>query len=206
MTASIPPRKAQDSCHRSVDEARFFRGWLKRPLQMGAVSPSSRALGRRMAEYLPLEAILDSDMAVLELGPGTGAVTECLLGRGLPEERLVLVEYSADFCELLRARFRKARVVEGDAYAPGPKVEAALAGRRVGAVVSSLPLFTKPDAMRESVVAAALDRLPAGHPFIQFSYALTLPVKPDRVAARVETSSWVKLNLPPARVLVYRRA
>ena len=205
MTVSTPPLKANDPCNRAVDEARFFKGWLKRPLQMGAVSPSSKALGRTMASYLPVETILAEGMAVLELGPGTGVVTQCLIDRGIPEENLVLVEYSPEFCVLLHARFPKARIVQGDAYAHGAEIDAALAGRTIGSVVSSLPLFTKPDAMRERVIGDALGRLPAGHPFIQFSYALTLPVKPAKLAATIEISPWVKLNLPPARVLVYHR-
>lgn len=194
-----------DLLERSGDEARFFRGWLRRPLVMGAVVPSSRALGRAMAACLPVEAIAAGGMAVLELGPGTGVVTRCLLERGVAEESLVMAEYSPDFCALLRARFPAAAVVEGDAYGPSAAVERALAGRTLGAVVSSLPLFTRPEAQREAILAAALDRLPAGHPVVQFSYALTAPVKPARVGATLAVSPWIKLNLPPARVLVYRR-
>lgn len=201
MSASSP-RLVDDPCNRSKDDARFFRGWLKRPFVTGAVSPSSRALGRAMARFVPEETIGQGEV-VLELGPGTGVVTQMLVERGVPEENLVLIEYSCEFCRLLRARFPKAAVVEGDAYAL--KAEEALAGRRIGTVVSSLPLFTKPDAMRERLIGTALDRVPAGHPFIQFSYALTLPVKPERLDATVELSPWVKLNLPPARVIVYRR-
>ena len=199
------PRPARaDLSRRAGDEARFFRGWLRRPLVTGAVSPSSRALGRAMAAYIPLGSILDGDMTVVELGPGTGVVTQCLIERGVPEKNLVLVEYSREFCVLLRARFPGARVVQGDAYRPGPEVRDARGGPPKGAVVSSLPLFTKPEGEREAVVAGFLGDMPAGHPFIQFSYGLTAPVKPARIGARLETSAWVKLNLPPARVLVYR--
>ncbi|BDA86961.1 methyltransferase [Aureimonas sp. SA4125] len=168
------------------------------------MSPSSRRLGRAMAASVPVGPGM-ADMAVLEIGPGTGAVTQCLIDRGVPEESLVLAEYSPEFCELLASRFPKARIVRGDAYAPNGDVEKALAGRSVAAVVSGLPLFTKPDSVREAVISGSLDRMAPGSPFIQFSYALTLPVKPDRIGASVEIGSWVKLNLPPARVLVYRR-
>jgi phosphatidylethanolamine/phosphatidyl-N-methylethanolamine N-methyltransferase len=203
MTVSKP--QASDPCNRSTDDVRFFRGWLKRPLQMGAVSPSSRGLGRAMAAYVPLDAVA-AGMAVLEIGPGTGAVTQCLIDRGVPEESLVLAEYSPEFCELLAARFPRAKIVGGDAYAHNGDIDTALAGRAVAATVSSLPLFTKPDALREQVIGGSLDRMEPGSPFIQFSYALTLPVKPERLGASVEISPWVKLNLPPARVLVYRRS
>ncbi|KQT64418.1 MULTISPECIES: class I SAM-dependent methyltransferase [unclassified Aureimonas] len=202
MSALPSRRLADDPCNRSKDDARFFRGWLKRPFVTGAVSPSSRALGRAMARFVP-DAAIERGEVVLELGPGTGVVTQMLIERGVREESLVLIEYSAEFCRLLRARFPKATIVEGDAYAL--EAEAALAGRRIGTVVSSLPLFTKPDAMREALIGKALASVAPGHPFIQFSYALTLPVKPERLGAVVELSPWVKLNLPPARVIVYRR-
>lgn len=205
MRASGPNLKPDRMRDKVFDEARFFRGWLQRPLVMGAVSPSSQGLGRAMAAYVAASAADADTGPVLELGPGTGVVTQCLIDRGIAEERLVLVEYSADFCRLLRARFPRAHVIEGDAYAPGTWFEAAMAAREPSAIVSSLPLFTKPELVRQSVLASLLSRMPAGRPFVQFSYALTLPVKPERVAATVETSPWIKRNLPPARVLVYRR-
>ncbi|MEX6506360.1 class I SAM-dependent methyltransferase [Jiella sp. M17.18] len=200
------PRKPPRPRLKVSDEARFFKGWLQRPLIMGAVSPSSRCLGRRMAGYVPDPRSFDADSRVLELGPGTGVVTQCLIERGVPESALVLVEYSREFCVLLRARFPKAHVIQGDAYDPGTAFGSHLHGRRLEAVVSSLPLFTKPDEKREQIVGGSLERIVPGAPFIQFSYALTLPVKPERVAARLETSPWIKRNLPPARVLVYRAA
>ena len=89
---------------------------------------------------------------------------------------------------------------------PGLRWSARSKGRALEAVVSSLPLFTKPDQKREAVIGGSLGRMKPGAPFIQFSYALTLPVKPERIGAELETSPWVKKNLPPARVLVYRSA
>lgn len=206
---NLPERRARHKPRQRgnvSDEARFFRGWLQRPLVMGAVSPSSRSLGRAMAAFVPEPHTIDDRDCVLELGPGTGVVTQCLLDCGVPESALVLVEYSPEFCALLRARFPKARVVEGDAYAPGRNAQAAIGGRALRAVVSGLPLFTKPDAKREQVVGGALSTMQPGSPFIQFSYALTVPVKPSQIGATLETTPWIKKNLPPARVLVYRSA
>src|SRR5690606_31128609 len=97
------------------DEVRFIASWLQHPLKVGAVSPSGRALARAVA------AEVDPSIPgpVVELGPGTGPVTEALVQRGIPQERLVLVEYDPEFCALLRRRFPNATVVEGDAYALG---------------------------------------------------------------------------------------
>lgn len=208
MTGLSEQRSAGRSLKRRPvsDEARFFRGWLQRPLVMGAVSPSSKALGRAMASYIPDPARFHPGGRVLELGPGTGVVTQCLIERGVPESSLVLVEYSREFCVLLRARFPTATVIEGDAYALETTLPALLGKERLEGVVSSLPLFTKPEALRERMLSAALARLESARPFIQFSYAWTLPVRPTRIGAEVETSGWIKRNLPPARVLVYRAA
>lgn len=159
-----------------------------------------------MAAVVPDPGGWSGPSCVVELGPGTGVVTQCVVDRGVPESALVLVEYDPGFCALLRARFPAATIIRGDAYAPGAALDAAIAGRRRIATISSLPLFTRPDEKREAVIAGALSTMDDGAPFIQFSYALTVPVKPMKIGARLTTSAWIKRNLPPARVLVYRSA
>lgn len=185
---------------RVADDIRFLRTWVDKPMQMGAVAPSSPALAARMAAFVdPARPGL-----VVELGPGTGVVTKALLERGLPPERLASIEYSAEFCNLLRGRFPGIHVVHGDAYAIrralGPLADAPLA-----AVVSGLPLLTRPPAQRIRLVEEALAMMPPGAPFVQFSYSLVPPVPPGAGDYTVERSSWVVMNLPPARVWVYRR-
>ncbi|WP_245515122.1 class I SAM-dependent methyltransferase [Jiella endophytica] len=205
----LPQRRSPAAARPRIkvsDEARFFRGWLQRPLITGAVSPSSRALGRAMAAYVPDPAAFSANSKVLELGPGTGVVTQMLIARGVPERSLVLVEYSSEFCKLLKKRFPDAEVIQGDAYSIGASLPQWIGVDPLEAVVSSLPLFTRPDEMRETVIGRSLERMQPGAPFIQFSYALTQPVKPARIGARLELSPWIKRNLPPARVLVYRSA
>src|SRR4030081_458169 len=53
------------------DEVRFLRSWMEKPLHMGAVMPSGKVLARTMAQYVDI----DSEGPVVELGPGTGAIT-----------------------------------------------------------------------------------------------------------------------------------
>jgi phosphatidylethanolamine/phosphatidyl-N-methylethanolamine N-methyltransferase len=196
------PNLKRRLCEGPSPQARFLRTWLRNPLTTGAVFPSSRALGSAMARQVPLA----DDGVVVELGPGTGVVTQCLLDHGVPASRLLLLEYSEEFCAMLANRFAGVRILQGDAYRPGAAFRDALAGCPVAAVVSSLPLMARGEADREAALSHHLSAMPAGAPFIQFTYSPTLPVRPERVAARVETLPWVMLNLPPARVLVYRRA
>jgi phosphatidylethanolamine/phosphatidyl-N-methylethanolamine N-methyltransferase len=141
---------------------------------------------------------------VLELGPGTGAVTAALVERGVGHERLVLVEYNRQFCVLLAKRFPGATVIEGDAY----NLRIALNGghARFAAVVSSLPLMMKPMPTRLRLLDAALRLLAPGAPFIQFSYAVAAPIPPRPHRYRIHSSPRIWRNLPPARVWVYRAA
>lgn len=182
------------------NDGRFMRTWFRNPLRTGAVLPSSRALGCLMASFVP-----DDTAPVLELGPGTGAITACLLERGIAPERLFLLEFSPDFCTHLRTRFPGVHVIRADAYRPCPDLMTALRGRVPGCIVSSLPLMTRPDEVREAVLRTYLSQMDAGAPFIQFTYSPGLPVRPERVGASVEETPWVKRNMPPARVVVYRR-
>jgi phosphatidylethanolamine/phosphatidyl-N-methylethanolamine N-methyltransferase len=180
------------------DEARFLKSWFDRPLITGAVSPSGKSLARMMARYVDPAV----PGPVIELGPGTGPVTEALIARGIAEDRLVLIEFNPDFCRLLRKRFPAARVIEGDAYALGQSLPAAL--ETVCAVVSSLPLFTRPEPQRLGLLGDAFARMHRGCPFIQFTYATVSPMPLKTRSFDAEVSPRVWLNLPPARVWVYR--
>src|SRR3954465_1022078 len=119
------------------DEVRFFRSWMEKPLSMGAVAPSGRALARTMAAYVDPKI----PGPIVELGPGTGPVTEALVARGIDPARLILVEFDPTFCRLLRARYPPAMVVQGDAYSLR-RLLSTLVSQPAAAVVSGLPLFT----------------------------------------------------------------
>jgi phosphatidylethanolamine/phosphatidyl-N-methylethanolamine N-methyltransferase len=195
-------RKAADEAKaRFGDDARFLKSWIDSPGRTGAVAPSSPFLARRMASYVDPQA----EGPVVEIGPGTGPVTEALIERGVDEGRLILVEYSPEFCELLRRRFPRATVIEGDAYALSTTLSGHLT-EKASAVVSSLPLFNKPPPERTALVQDAFANvMKAGAPFIQFTYAVISPVPRKGSGLKAQVSDWVLRNIPPARVWVYRR-
>lgn len=183
-----------------LDEFRFLRSWLESPLKIGAVSPSGPALSKRMADYV--EA--GREGAVLELGPGTGVVTKAIIERGIATDRMVALEYNADFCELLNKRFPGVRVLQGDAYNLSETLSDTKPGT-LASIVSSLPLFSRPSEERRKLLLEALDLLEPGAPFIQFSYAMVPPIAAEPGLFTVDVSKWIVANLPPARVWVYRK-
>src|SRR6201985_1352623 len=182
------------------DEVRFLRSWIEKPLHVGAVMPSGRLLARTMAQYVKI----DSDEPVIELGPGTGAITSALLHRGVDQKRLVLVEYNSGFCALLRDRYPQAKVVHGDAYTLRDTLWNVL-GAPASAVVSGLPLVTKPMLTRLRLIRDAFTALAPGAPFVQFTYAVVAPITKSLPAVSKEASDGIWMTLPPARVWVYRK-
>src|SRR5262249_26558766 len=153
------------------DEVRFIRSWLEKPLSTGAVTPSGRLLARTMARYVEPQVV----GPVIELGPGTGPVTEALVEQGVDPARLVLVESNPVFCQLLRARFPAATVRQGDAYGLRP-VLTGFVRQPAAAVVSGLPLFTKPLRTRLRLLRDAFSVMRPGAPFVQFTYAVVPPI------------------------------
>ncbi len=182
------------------DEVRFFRSWFEKPLATGAVTPSGKALARTMAGYID-PAIPGP---IIELGPGTGPVTEALVAQGVDPARLVLVEFNPHFCRLLRQRYPTATVLQGDAYSLR-RLLAGLLQQPAAAVVSGLPLFTKPLRTRLRLVQEAFKLMLPGAPFVQFTYATVSPIPKALDRVRQEASDRVWSNIPPARVWVYRK-
>ncbi len=183
------------------DEMRFIRSWIEKPLSTGAVMPSSRALARTMASYVDPQ----SNGPVIELGPGTGPVTEALVAHGIDPARLVLVEFNPTFCRLLRSRYPTATVIQGDAYRLRRLLETYVR-EPAAAVVSGLPLVTKPVRTRLRLISDALALLAPGAPFIQFTYAMVTPIPKALSGIKAEASELIWMNVPPARVWVYRGA
>jgi phosphatidylethanolamine/phosphatidyl-N-methylethanolamine N-methyltransferase len=193
-------RRFEQNGIRLNDEVRFIGSWIQKPLAVGAVTPSSKLLARTMAQYVDP----DADGPVIELGPGTGPITEALVDHGVDPARLVLVEFNPKFCRLLRQRFPAATVIQGDAY----RLRDALGGfasHEASAVVSGLPLMTRPLRTRMRLLRDAFALLQPRAPFVQFTYAVVPPI-PRLGSVKVEASERIWLNLPPARVWIYRHS
>lgn len=176
----------------------FLRGLLASPKGVGAIAPSSPVLARAIAREI------DPAMPgpILELGPGTGVITEALIERGIAPGRITAIEYDPDFVARVAARCPGVNIIEGDAFnlreTLGHAKDQPFAG-----VVSGLPLLNWPMASRRGLIAGALAQLRPGAPFVQFSYGLMPPV-PEGAEFSVERTALVWANIPPARVWVYR--
>jgi phosphatidylethanolamine/phosphatidyl-N-methylethanolamine N-methyltransferase len=195
--------EALDRSHRRVlaDGAHFFRSLIAAPQLTGAVAPSGRALARAMAAAA---GSAPRDL-IVELGPGTGPVTQALIESGVAPEQLVLLEYDPGFCGILKERFAPRAIVQGDAYdLPGALME--FAGQPIAAVVSSLPLLNQPPRRRAKLIADAFALMGPAGVFVQFTYGLVSPIPREACAERYSAHRGRRIwrNLPPACVWTYR--
>lgn len=155
-----------------------------------------------MAGWLPP----DPGEFVIELGPGTGSVTQAILERGLRHDRLIAIEKSPKLADVLRNRFPRIRVITGDAGHLDKLVKQNLhRGQNVGAIISSLPLriFTPAEAAAIAQKIHAVLR-PEGA-WVQYSYHLGNQPHRSTFCFNLIRSDVVWWNLPPARINVYQK-
>lgn len=182
----------------------FWQQSIRNPLQVCSLFPSSPFVGRAMTAVLGDRI----DTHVIELGAGTGAVTQQLIRNGVKPEKLTLVEIDAQLGGHLRRRFPEVDVVIGPAQDLA-KLWKERNGEKVGAIVSTLPMRLLSKKLIYLVLKNSLQVLEEGGMFVQFTYRATSPV-PPRVVNALRLKAWrytrVWLNLPPAAIWVYERA
>ena len=185
---------------RGADGALFFRHWLRHPLGIGAILPSSLAVVRAMASDVPFSR----PGAVLELGGGTGVVTRGLLEAGCAPERLIVIEREPALADILRQRFDAVRVIEGDACAIR-SILAELGIDQLAAVISSLPIKWFPVESQRAVVDPCFDLLGEDGMFLQLTNALVSPLATRQLGLHGTEVARVWTQFPPVQIWRYER-
>ena len=179
----------------------FLRELARAPLRTGAIAPSSAALATLMASQIDPHAGY-----IVELGPGTGRLTEALLERGVPEHRLIAVEANPRFAELLAKRFPRTLLRSARAEElwrePLPHQD------EVTAVVSGIPLPALGLQGQAAILRDWYAALPRARGFYQFSYSPVSPVPAGRLrewGLELTRLGAIVFNVPPAAVYRFRR-
>lgn len=169
----------------------FLKAWVRQPLKMGAVAPSSRFLARAMAKMVDVHR----EGVVIELGAGTGVVTHALLEAGVKPENLLVIERDPRLCRILQEHFPQLTVMEIDAS----RLMDVLAERgvtQVNAVVSSLPLLSLPKQVRDAIVGQIGQLMKTHHAvMVQFTYG------PRSSISNTQMQQWQMIGKPVARIL-----
>ncbi len=181
--------------------ALFIQECLRKPKQMGAIAPSSPRLAKAMARWLPE----DAHSPIIELGPGSGVVTEALLARGIAPTRLLAIEKSPELAAMLRQRFPQIRVIAGDAAELDKLLHEHTGEQYAGAVISSLPLRSFPKELEDIVTKKIHEVLKPGGCWVQFTYHTYKRWINGSRPFEFHSTEYVLFNLPPARVLRYKK-
>ncbi len=182
----------------------FIAAWLRSPLKMGAALPSSRGLARAMAAQVDLSR----EGAIVELGAGTGVVTQALLEVGIVHDKLLVIERDKKLHSLLHAIFHDLKVLCADAL----ELEDVLKNSgvdKVNAIVSSLPFITMPAAVRHGIQEQMAKVIGDYGIIVQFTYGPKSPINRSEMKRYGLVGERVKIvlvNVPPAHVWVYRKA
>lgn len=199
----------------------FFRQFRQRFETTGAIAPSSRFLASAMARPLR-ERADDGPVRILEIGPGTGAVTQTLIQHVREGDRFDLVELNETFADLLNRRFDSEpawkRIREQSRVHVVP-VQDFKADNPYDFVISGLPLNNFPTALVEEIFGAYFRLLKPGGVLSYFEYQFVRSIRTlvgkreerDRLST-IDTimkgytnrlrfrRDWIFVNLPPAWV------
>jgi len=183
--------------HRALIDGRyvFFQEFLKHPLEIGSIIPSSRFLERRIVAT----AGVRSARTIVELGPGTGGTTRAILRAMAPEARLLTVEINPNFHALVNS-LKDDRLIAHFGSARGLKEILQMYGLSAPeAVISGIPFSTMRNGLGSQIMEAISLALAPGGCFVayQVSNQVASVCQPFLGLGRMELELF---NIPPVRV------
>jgi phospholipid N-methyltransferase len=190
-----PRRMARRRGRRSPSpQWQFLRGFLKNPVMVGSVIPSSRVLIDKMLAPVDWE----KTKLFVEYGPGVGTFTRPILERLSPDATLVTIDTNPEFTRYLKQSIDDSRLVAVSGSAAD--VEKILAEHDLGSadyVLSGLPFSTLPPGVGDDIAEATANVIRPGGAFLvyQFSPKVRDFIKPHFAPIK-RGFEWV--NVPPA--------
>lgn len=174
----------------------FWKVLYTNPRTIGAVIPSSHYLADSMSQCISTTP----NGLILELGPGTGAITKGILKSGIAAQQLFLLELSPHFAKQLRDHFPGITIIEGNAM----QLANLMQNKKFDTIISSLPLRALSQTDREKILSEIPAVLTTQGKFIQFTYVLMSHEKfyPKNFILEKSFIEW--RNLPPARIDVFK--
>ena len=180
----------------------FARNFLRHPVMLGSIVPSSRFLIRRLL------APIDWSQArvIVEYGPGVGVVTRQILRNMRPDAALIVIETNPEFVAFLRSAIADVRlkVVEG----PADEVIEILresGHTKADYIISGIPFSTMAPDVRERTLRDTYLALAPGGAFLVFQFS-TRVLRDLRRIFRDVRRRFEFLNVLPAHLFICRAA
>lgn len=175
----------------------FYKALLHNPRQIGSIVPSSKYLANAIADFIPVS----DDKLVVELGPGTGAITQALLQHHIPSKNIIAIERSFELVQELNIRFPTITILQGNAI----ELEKLLKDydQPIGTIVSSLPLLILTESEIQTILQQIEKLLTHDGKFIQYTYGADRWSHHFKKMEKI-ASKKIWRNFPPAKIYVYQ--
>ncbi|MBA3631942.1 MAG: hypothetical protein H0W58_03880 [Acidobacteria bacterium] len=189
------------------ENIQFLQAFLKNPLKVGAITPSSPELAQKMVQGLSP----NENEIILELGVGTGAITK-FLQDSIPDEKSYLgIELDKDLVKSLKRKFPELKIVRGNACDVFSLHQKTNLGK-VGYIISCLPFVSIPNEIGEIILTEIDKFMEQGCVFRTFQYAhgyyfpsaIKLREYMDKNYGKAKKSQLVMKNVPPAYTLTWK--
>lgn len=164
-------------------------------MRMGSIIPSSSKIGLQFAKSINL----NKDGYIVEIGSGTGTVTEALIKAGIPEERIICFEIEKDFCDLLRKKFPKSSVYHANILEINDYLGA---DAQVNSLVSTLPLVSLGKKQTKEIIAVFKKFIDNGSDYLQMSYSPFFMRKAKKYGLNSKRCGYIFNNFPPAYLYI----
>jgi phosphatidylethanolamine/phosphatidyl-N-methylethanolamine N-methyltransferase len=182
--------------NKTREHFKFFLAAAARPWRIGAIAPSSPELAEQMLQRLNF----GTPQKVLEIGPGTGAITQFVLPRLKNPTQYTGMEINKDFVEGLKLRFPGITFLNDSAENVDSQT------KDVDYLVCSLPWSMWVPNLQEKLLQNLSKPIISGGTFATYAYWPTLYTPTGRnfrkllgkTFSRVDTSKVIWKNLPPA--------
>ena len=171
----------------------FLRGFIKHPVMVGSIIPSSRVTVDKMLE--PVDWA--NCKLFVEYGPGVGTFTEHVLRRMAPDATLIAIDTNPDFVRYLRAKFTDSRLfpVTGSA-ADVRQIIADCGFAQADYILSGLPFSTLPNGIGPKIAAESHEVLRPGGAFLVYQFKKRVRDFMTPSFRRIDTArEW--RNVPP---------
>lgn len=177
-------------------KTKFLNTFFKDRKQIGALTPSSRYLVKKMCDQINF----DTANVIVELGPGTGVFTKEIIKRAGKNTKIFVIELNKAFYDLLKTKYTDPRVVIINSSAD--KIDEILKEysiQSVDAIISSLPLTVIPEKVKKKIIIKSHHSLKIGGIFVQYQYSLNAKKLLELKFGKLKLG-FVALNIPPAFV------
>jgi len=186
--------KMDEFVHQSI----WYKNLLENPTEIAALFPCSTETGKLMTAHL--EGM--DEGYILELGSGMGAITECILQRQVPEDKLILIEKNKNFADYLSHKYRNANVFAEDAANAKTLLEAR-GICEVRHIVCSLPFVIMQQEQQLSILDVIFKLLHPQGCVSMVTYFIRCPISKkvlDQYNKSSELFGFTMKNIPPAYV------